>query len=95
MAEKAKRTVLTPEQRVAKLEAELEAAKNKAAERNQKKADVLLDRRSKISARAADLDAQLMVIDAELIDLGFAAKVAEVSGIEDEPTISTDVGQFT
>lgn len=81
MTDKVKRTVLTPEQRVAKLEAELAAAKAKAEARANKEANILLERRGKLSARISKLMSDIDDIDTQLSRLG----------VELPPTISTDV----
>jgi hypothetical protein len=73
MTDKVKRTVLTPEQRVAKLEAELTAAKAKAEKRANKQRDMLLERRSKLTIRANELLTQIEAIDAELDSFGVPA----------------------
>jgi seryl-tRNA synthetase len=71
MAEEKKRTVLTPEQRVARLEAQLAEAKAKAEAKNAKQIDVLLERGKKISERIAKLDNQYDEITRQLAALGY------------------------
>lgn len=71
MADKVKRTVLTPEQRVAKLEAELAAAKAKAEARANKEANILLDRRASLMTRANEIAAKINDIDTQLSRLGY------------------------
>lgn len=71
MAEKAKRITLTPEQRVAKLEAELAAAKQKAEQRANKEANTLLDRRASLMKRANEITAKIDDIDTQLSRLGY------------------------
>lgn len=80
MTDKVKRTVLTPEQRVAKLEGELAAAKAKAEQRANKEANVLLEKRSKLSERISKLMSEIDTVDTQLARLG----------VEPEITISTD-----
>lgn len=70
MTDKVKRTVLTPEQRVAKLEEELAAAKAKAEQRANKQADTLLEKRSKLTERVNILLDQIEGVDTQLADLG-------------------------
>ncbi len=80
MTDKVKRTVLTPEQRVAKLEGELAAAKAKAEARANREANLLLEKRSKLSARISKLMSEIDDVDTQLARLG----------VEPEITISTD-----
>lgn len=54
-----KRTVLTPEQRVAKLEAELAAARKKAEERANKAKDQARDKRTKLVEKRNALNVQI------------------------------------
>lgn len=63
-----KRTVLTPEQRVARLEAELAAARKKAEDKANKHFTQLREKRAKLVARRDDLTKQIDAIDAELPD---------------------------
>jgi hypothetical protein len=70
MTDKVKRTVLTPEQRVAKLEGELAAAKAKAEAKANKASNMLLEKRSKLTARVNTLLDQIEAVDTELADLG-------------------------
>jgi hypothetical protein len=60
-----KRTVLTDEQRVAKLEAELAAARKKAEERNTKARNTAWAQRVKLVAKRDALNEQIAAIDAE------------------------------
>lgn len=71
MTDKVKRTVLTPEQRVAKLEAELDAAKAKAEARANKEAKTLHDRRSSLMKRVNEITAKIDDIDTQLSRLGY------------------------
>jgi len=86
MTDKVKRTVLTPAERVAKLEGELAAAKAKAEKRANQATDKLLERRASLTAQMDKLQGKIDIVDSELRSLGFIP--------EDEPTISTDVDQF-
>jgi uncharacterized protein YoxC len=70
MTDKVKRTMLTPEQRVAKLEAELAAAKAKADARANKEQNMLLEKRSKLTGKVNVLLDSIEAIDAQLADLG-------------------------
>lgn len=60
-----KRTVLTDEQRIAKLEADLAAARKKAEERANKGRTKALERRASLVKRRDDLNQQIAAIDAE------------------------------
>lgn len=64
-AAKPKRTQLTPEQRVAKLEAELEAARKKAEERANKGRTKALERRAALVTRRDKLNEEIAAIDSE------------------------------
>ena len=64
-APKKERTVLTPQQRVAKLEAELEAARKKAEERENKARNTAWEKRAKLVAKRDELTKQIDAIDAE------------------------------
>jgi chromosome segregation ATPase len=69
--EKAKRTVLTAAERIAKIEAELAAAKAKAAEAGAKKSAVLLEQRDKLIAKINELKTKVVDIEAELKSFGW------------------------
>lgn len=75
---KAKRTVLTPEQRIAKMEAELEAAREKAAAKSQKIVDTKLAERNKLDERIKDLQDKRDAITAELVANGYTGDIAPV-----------------
>jgi hypothetical protein len=64
-APKAKRAVLTPEQRIAKAEADLAALRQKAEARKNKARDEAWDKRAKLIARRDELNAKIAKIDAE------------------------------
>lgn len=61
-----KRTVLTQEQRIAKLEAELKAAREKAEAKANKHFAQLRERRAKLVAKRDSLNEQIAAIDSEL-----------------------------
>lgn len=89
MTDKVKRTVLTPEERVAKLEAELAAAKAKAEARANKEANDLLERRQKVSIQINKLTAKIDDIDTQLSRLGYDVPPTNV--VED---MADTEGQF-
>jgi predicted nucleic acid-binding Zn-ribbon protein len=60
-----KRTVLTDEERVAKLEAELKAAREKAEAKKNKARTVAMEKRGKLVAKRDELTKQIDAIDAE------------------------------
>lgn len=65
-AAKPKRTTFTPEQRVARLEAELAEAKAKAEEKGKKQADELRAKRAKLVDQVKERETKIAAIDAEL-----------------------------
>jgi hypothetical protein len=91
MTDKVKRTMLSPEQRVAKLEAELAAAKAKAEARTNKEAQALLDRRLVLANQIEERQLKINVINDKLVELGFDPLSSEP---DEDVTISTDVDQF-
>lgn len=68
--DKPKRKVLTAAERVAKLEAQLEAAREKAAAKDTKRIGTLTSRRDKLVERRNALDVQINEITEELQLLG-------------------------
>lgn len=60
-----KRTVLTDAERIAKLEADLAAARKKAEAKRNKARDAALEKRAKLVAKRDELNAQIARIDAE------------------------------
>lgn len=74
--EKKKRTVLTPEQRIAKMEADLEAARQRAAQKSQKIVDTKLAERNKLDEKIKDLQDKRDAITAELVANGYTGDVA-------------------
>lgn len=88
---KPKRKMLTPSERVAKLEADLEAARKKAEQKNEAVADKLKTKRSTVVQRIEAEQAKLAKIDAELTALGYEVVefVADVTP-DDQPTEDTE-----
>lgn len=64
-----KRKMLTPEERVAKLEADLAAARLKAESKDRGRHDQLQEQRAKLQAKVDDAQAKIEAIDAELGDI--------------------------
>ena len=64
------RTVLTDAQRIEKLEADLAAAKQKAAAKADKVGAALRDKKAKLEAKISDLQSQVREIDVELEKIG-------------------------
>jgi predicted nucleic acid-binding Zn-ribbon protein len=64
------RTVLTDAQRIEKLEADLAAAKQKAAAKADKVGAALRDKKAKLETKIADLQSQVREIDVELEKIG-------------------------
>lgn len=65
-----KRRVLTPEERIAKLEQDLAEAKRKANEKAAKRATQLGEQRAKLVERAEEIARKIQAIDTELHSLG-------------------------
>jgi multidrug efflux pump subunit AcrA (membrane-fusion protein) len=63
---KAKRTVLSPEDKIAKLEADLAAARQKAQDKRDKVVSDKREERAKLQAKADELRLKISEIDAEL-----------------------------
>lgn len=74
--EKKKRTMLTPEQRIAKMEADLAEARERAAKKSQKVVDTKLAERNKLDERIKDLQDKRDAITAELVANGYTGDVA-------------------
>lgn len=68
-----KRKMLTPAERVAKLEADLAQAKAKAEAKANRQAAELAEKRAKLVEQINDRQAKVDAIDAELAELGFEA----------------------
>lgn len=75
-----KRTVLSPAERVAKLEAELAEAKRKADAKAQLRIGLLLEQREKLMAQIDERSLKVSAIDIELESLGYVE-----GSVEDEP----------
>ena len=71
-----KRKMLTPEERIAKAEAELKRVKEQAQGKDRKRHEALVEKRSAISERVAKLNAQLEEIESELVEI--EARVPEL-----------------
>ena len=67
---KAKRKMPTEAERIARLEADLAAAKAKAAAKNQKRINALKDKRTKLTDQIGELQSKVRDVDAELKELG-------------------------
>lgn len=67
-AETPKRKMLTPKERIAKLEADLAAARKKEQEKADKKANELKAKRAKLQERRDALSDQIKAITAEIGD---------------------------
>lgn len=65
-APKAKRNTLTPAQRIAKMEAELEAAKVKATQQNSKKAAKLNDQRKALLKQIEDRKVKVTALEKQI-----------------------------
>lgn len=77
------RRVLTPQERIAKLEADLKAAREKAAAKDQKKIDALKEKRGVQVQKVNEAQAKLTAIDEELQLLGYT--VTDDEPVADEP----------
>lgn len=84
---KPKRKQLTPAERVAKIEAELRAAREKLEAKSKKQIEQLLEKRTALEARADKLIEQIHGIDAQLDDLGY------IEDDGDEVVVDTDETQ--
>ena len=71
-ADAPKRKMLTPEERVAKLEAELAAARERADKKANKERDTLVEKRNKLGQKRDALDAQIAQIEQQLDAIGGA-----------------------
>lgn len=68
-----KRTVLTPQQRIEKAEAELKALREKAEAKSKVQIDKLLEQRTKAVAKRTEAQERIDRLDAELASLGYTA----------------------
>jgi N-dimethylarginine dimethylaminohydrolase len=85
-----KRKVLTPQERIAKAEAELAELRSKAKVKGAKRSKVLNDQRSKLVDQIKERQTKVDAIDAELDELGDVV-FTEDAGIPDaEATPSTE-----
>lgn len=75
--DKPKRRNLTPAERIAKMEAELAATREKAEAANRKKAEALVEKRNALTAKVAELKAKVDEINLELDSLGHVDQPAE------------------
>lgn len=74
---KRKRTFLTPEQKIAQLEAELKATREKASERSDKEIKELLEKRASLSSRRDGLQLKIDEVTATLNKLGWTDPVED------------------
>lgn len=92
MTETKSRKMLTPEERVAKLKAELAAAEAKAQAKNQKAIDALIERRDALVNQIAERNTKLTAINLELDSLGYVPAPADASELDEmaEPEVQTE-----
>lgn len=64
-----KRTVSTPAERIAKLEADLKAARDRFHAKDRKRADTLHGQRQKLNEQRADIEIKLDNIETELDEI--------------------------
>ena len=76
------RTTLSPDEKVAKLEADLAAAREKAAEKKAKKHDELVEKRDKLQAKVDEQRKQIAELDEEI----------ERTGPSGDPIVPIDDG---
>lgn len=69
-AAKPKRTRLTEAERIAKLEAELKAARDKAAAKERKQVAALQEQRTKLIAKAKEIEAKVTALEDQINELG-------------------------
>lgn len=84
--DKPKRRVLTDEERVKQLEAQLEAARKKAADKSRAKVNDLTSRRQLLVQQVVERVAKIREIEAELVTLSAAVTPFEVTA----PAVDTD-----
>lgn len=82
MADKAKRTVLTPAQRVERARAEVDRLEAIANARASKAADKLLEKRSALTIRVNDLLGKIEDIDTELASYGVGTDPFDTERVE-------------
>ena len=84
-SETKKRTVLTSEQKIAKLEQELREAKAKDAEKREKKVNDLKSKREKAQAKLDELRLEIAELDAEIERNGPAGEaLVHPAGLNDD-----------
>lgn len=83
-ADKPKRKMLTQAEKIAKLEADLEAARTAGAEKAKKKAVVLREQKAKLVAKIKDAQSKVDDIDAELDSYGMGDEPLPTAPAEDE-----------
>lgn len=69
--EKKTRVTLTPAERIAKMEADLAAARERAAAGNAKKAKALVEQRDKLVAKRTEIEEKISGLTAQLDELGY------------------------
>jgi chromosome segregation ATPase len=81
--EKPKRTrvVLSPAEKIAKLEADLEAARESQHEAEKKQIDKLLDRRSKLAEQISERESKVTDLDEQLQLLGYDESTPETEEV--------------
>ena len=70
VAKETKRRTLTPEEKIAKLEAELKATREKASAKVQKQVDELLERKASLTSQIEERQAKIRAIHEQLVTLG-------------------------
>lgn len=84
------RTYLSPAERIAKAEAELQALKAKQQERSGKAITALLEKRAKVEEKIASLNAQIANIDLELVTLGHINTVPGESDEDEQQQLANE-----
>lgn len=79
---KATRKMLTPQERVAKIEADLAAARAKLTEKSDKERSVLTDKRDKLVVKRDALNAEINEANQRLEELGTGGDVPDGDPIE-------------
>ena len=91
-AEKPKRKMLTPAERVAKAEADLAALREKATARASKAASQLREHRAKLVAQIVERDEKIEAIDDELHALGVNDEDVELPLDDEDVELPLDDG---
>lgn len=89
-AKKPGRKMLTPAERVAKLEADLKAAREAAAAKDAKKIDALKEKRGVLVQKVNEAQAKVRAIDEELQLLGYEIEAPVVGGTPVRPALLAD-----